>query len=55
MFGIHFPFLSGEPPLLTIEKVNLKPIILISSQELTVLLVLLFFVNLISSELTNLF
>ena len=28
MFGIHFPFLSGQPPLLTILKVNLKPIIL---------------------------
>lgn len=25
---IHFPFLSGEQPLLTILKVNLKPIIL---------------------------
>ena len=28
MFGIHFPFLSEQPPLLTILKVNLKPIIL---------------------------
>ena len=25
MFGIHFPFLSGKLPQLTILKVNLKP------------------------------
>ena len=53
MFGIHFPFLSGEPPRLTILKVNLKPIIsnkrIFSSQEL------LFNVNLILSEFTSLF